>query len=88
MISIRSLSLAVSRSLARRRADEISRYQIEAARRARVEAQEAVWRAEQQQREEAALDADGSRAAARAARDEQLEEARLAFLTAQLVRRV
>jgi len=53
-----------------------------------VAAQEAEWQAELQRRTEAALDADGSRAAARAAREEQLEQERLDLLTAQLVRRI
>jgi len=45
------------------------------------------WAAEQQRRELAALDLDGSRAAARRVREEELERERLDFLTAQLVRR-
>lgn len=71
-------------AIARERHREVA---IMAEKLARAAAQEAQWRAELQRREEAALDADGSRAAARAAREERLEEERLAFLSAQLARR-
>jgi len=49
--------------------------------------QQAEWLAELERRRVAELDPDGSLAEARKARDEQLEQERLDFLTAQLVRR-
>lgn len=91
MISLQSLCLAIGRSIvtldAARQRRELAQRDAAAEKQARVAAQEAEWRAELQRREEAALDADGSRGAARAARDEQLEQERLAFLSAQLARR-
>ena len=68
------------REIAERRAREAE----EAEQRRR---QQAEWLAELERRRIAELDPDGSLAEARKARDEQLEQERLDFLTAQLVRR-
>lgn len=87
MISLQSLARAIGHSLARKRAAERAE-QVKAEEHARrVERETAAWRAEQERRRIEALDLDGSRAAARKARDEQLEQERLDFLAAQLVRR-
>lgn len=87
MISLQSLARAVGYSLARKRAEEIAAQAKADEHSRRIEREAAEWRVELERRRIEALDLDGSRAAARAARDEQLEQERLDFLTAQLVRR-
>ena len=87
MISLQSLARAVGHSLARKRAIEREEQAKAEAHARRIELETAAWRAEQERRRIEALDLDGSRAAARQARDEQLEQERLDFLAAQIVRR-
>lgn len=87
MITYATFLAAIQRASAARNRREREQRAVLAEKQARVAAQDAEWQAELQRREEAALDADGSRAAARAAREEQLEQERLAFLSAQLARR-
>lgn len=88
MITYVTFLSAIQHASALRRRREREQRAALAEKQARVAAQEAQWRTELQRREEAALDADGSRAAARAAREEQLEDERLNFLAAQIARRV
>lgn len=87
MISLQSLARAVGYSLARKRAIEREEQAKAEAHARRIEREKAAWLAEQERRRIEALDLDGLRAAARKSRDEQLEQERLDFLTAQLVRR-
>jgi len=87
VISLQSLARAIGYSLVRKRAIERAEQAKAEAHALRVEREAAAWRAELERRRIEALDLDGSRAAARQARDEQLEQERLDFLTAQLVRR-
>lgn len=87
MISLQSLAQAIGYSFARKRAVELAEQAKAEAHALRVECEAAAWRAEQERRRVEALDLDGSRAAARKARDERLEQERLDFLAAQLVRR-
>lgn len=71
--------------LAMRDAAERQRREAEEAERIRL--QHTEWLAELERRRIAELDPDGSLAEARKARDERLEQERLDFLAAQLVRR-
>lgn len=87
MVSLQSLARAIAYSLARKFAIEREEQAKAEAHARRIELETAAWRAELERRRTEALDLDGSRAAARKARDEQLEQERLDFLTAQLVRR-
>ena len=74
-----------ARILAQRDAAERQKRKDEEAERVRL--QRIEWLAELERRRIAELDPDGSLAEARKARDEQLEQERLDFLAAQLVRR-
>lgn len=86
MISMASLCQAIRHSLELTAEQErIEREQL-AAKRAAQERTERLWSQEQERRRVADLDEDGSRAAARAALQERQEEARLAEMTAMILR--
>lgn len=74
-----------ARVLAQRDAAERRKREAEEAE--RIRRQRTEWLAELERRRIAELDPDGSLAEARKARDEQIEQERLDFLAAQLVRR-
>lgn len=87
MITLRGLCSAVRRSLA---AAELIRSEEDrrlALKRLQQRQAEEAWQAELKRREEAELDADGSRAAARQALEEQRETARLASIAAGIARK-
>lgn len=67
--------------------DAAERQRREAEEAERIRSQRTEWLAELERRRIAELDPDGSLAEARKARDERLEQERLDFLAAQLVRR-
>lgn len=86
MITLRSLASAVRRALAAReriRSEEEKRLALKRLQQQQIED---AWQAELSRREEAELDADGSRAAARKALEEQREAERLATIAADIVR--
>lgn len=86
MITLHSLAGAVRRSLMARelaRNEEEKRLSLKRLRQQQIED---AWQAELKRREEAELDADGTRAAARKALEEQQEAERLASMAAAIVR--
>lgn len=87
MITLRSLANAVRIALAARervRTEEEKRLALKRLQQRQVEE---AWQAELKRREEAEMDADGSRAAARQALEEQREAERLATIATGIVRR-
>ena len=86
MISLQSIAAAIRLSLELTAEQERIEREHLAAKRAAQERTERLWSQEQERRRIAELDEDGSRAAARAALQEQQEEARLAEMTAMILR--
>lgn len=83
MITLRSIAAAFHRAIQIRRERERAEAAFLEMKRQEQAAHEAQWAAEKLRRQADLLDADGSRAAAKAAREEQLKQERLDFIAAQ-----
>lgn len=83
MIKFRSLALAFHRAIQIRKSRELAKAQFLETKRLEQAAHAAQWAAEKLRRQADTLDADGSRAAAKAAREEQLKQERLDFIASQ-----
>lgn len=86
MISLRAITLAIGNSFAARHREEQERLAYHRRKAEEQAERDARWREELARRQMAELDLDGSRAAARAERERELEEQRLAEMTAMLIR--